>query len=210
MTKLRFDISTSLDGFVTGPAVSDEHPLGVGGEKLHDWAYNLRSFQEQHGREGGEEGQDSDILQEAHSGLGASIMGRGMFGGGTGPWDESWRGWWGEEPPFDWPVFVLTHHPRERIEFPNGSSFTFVTEGIESALEQARAAAGDQDVGISGGADVARQYLAAGHLDEVQLHVVPVLFGSGTRLLEGVEAELEQDRVVHSPAVTHLRYRVVR
>jgi dihydrofolate reductase len=210
MTKLKLDISISLDGYVAGPDPNDDQPLGAGGEQLHEWATKLRSFQEQHGREGGEEGQDSDILAEAASGLGASIMGRNMFGGGTGPWDESWRGWWGEEPPFDWPVFVLTHHPRERIDFPNGASFTFVTDGIESALEQAREAAGDQDVGISGGAEVAQQYLAAGLLDEVQIHVAPVLLGGGTPLFRDTEAELEQLRVLHSPAVTHLKYRVVR
>ena len=210
MTKLRLDISISLDGYVAGPDPNDDQPLGAGGEKLHDWAYDLRSFQKLHGREGGEEGQDSDILAEAATGLGASIMGRKMFGGGPGPWDESWRGWWGEEPPFAGPVFVLTHYPRERIDFPNGASFTFVTDGIESALEQARAAAGDQDVGIPGGADVAQQYLAAGLLDEVQVHIAPVLLGGGTPLFDGSEAELEPLRAIDSPAVTHIKYRVVR
>ena len=212
MTKLTLDISTSLDGYVAGPDVRDDLALGAGGERLHEWAYNLRSFREPHGLEGGEEGQDADILEEAFANLGAAIMGRGMFGGGPGPWDESWRGHWGDAPPFDHPVFVLTHHPRERIEFTNGASFTFVTDGIESALEQARAAAGDKDVGISGGAQVAQQYLAAGLLDELQLHVAPILLGGGTRLFEGAggrQFELEPVRVVHSPAVTHLKYRVV-
>jgi dihydrofolate reductase len=210
MTKLTLDISTSLDGYVAGPDPNPEQPLGAGGEKLHEWALRLRTWRESHGYEGGEDNQDGEILAEVSASLGASIMGRGMFGGGTGRWDESWRGWWGDEPPFDWPVFVLTHHPRERIDFPNGASFTFVTDGIESALEQAQAVAGDKDVGISGGAEVAQQYLAAGLLDEIQVHVAPVLLGSGTRLFDGTEGDLEPLRVAHSPAVTHLKYRVVR
>jgi dihydrofolate reductase len=138
-------------------------------------------------------------------------MGRRMFGLGDGPWDLDWNGWWGEDPPFHAPVFVLTHHPREPLSMQGGTSFTFVTEGIEAALEQARAAAGDQDVSIAGGASAIRQYLAAGLLDELYLHVVPVLLGAGERLLENVgDPQLEPVKVVASPAVTHVKYRVVR
>jgi len=213
MTKLTLDITTSLDGYVAGPDPGPEHPLGRGGERLHQWVYGLKSWREPHGKEGGSEGPDSDILAEATAAVGASIMGRGMFGGGPGPWDESWRGWWGDEPPFGYPVFVLTHHPREPLEMEGGTTFTFVSEGIESALEQARAAAGEKDVAIAGGAQAAQQYLAAGLLDELQLHVAPVLLGDGVRLFDGTgsgQIELDPVRVVDSPAVTHLRYRVVR
>jgi dihydrofolate reductase len=137
-------------------------------------------------------------------------MGRKMFGGGDGPWDETWRGWWGEDPPFHVPVFVLTHHPREPLTMQGGTTFTFVTEGIESALEQARTAAGDANVAIAGGASAVRQYLAAGLLDELYLHIVPVVLGAGERLLEDVGAPaLEPVKVVASPGVTHVKYRVV-
>ena len=138
-------------------------------------------------------------------------MGRKMFGGGDGPWDEKWRGWWGEDPPFHVPVFVLTHHPREPLPMEGGTTFTFVTDGIESALEQARTAAGDKDVMIAGGASAVQQYLAAGLLDELYLHIVPILLGAGERLLEGVgDPSLEPVKVIASPAVTHVKYRVVR
>lgn len=212
MPKLTLDISTSLDGYVAGPDISHDQPLGEGGERLHDWVYDLKSWREPHGREGGTEGTDSDILEEAIAGLGAAIMGRGMFGGGPGPWDDAWQGWWGDEPPFGYPVFVLTHHPREPLAL-KGTTFTFVTDGIESALEQAREAAGDKDVGIAGGASVAQQYLKAGLLDELQIHVAPLVLGGGVRLFEDTGPEqltLEPLRVVESPAVTHLKYRVVR
>ncbi len=142
--------------------------------------------------------------------VGAVVMGRNMFGGGPGAWDESWRGWWGEDPPFHVPVFVLTHHQREPLEMEGGTTFHFVTDGIELALAQARAAAGGQDVRLGGGAEAARQYLQAGLVDELQLNVVPVLLGAGERLFEnvGADLELEQTRVVHTPAVTHIQYRV--
>jgi dihydrofolate reductase len=210
MSKVTHDITVSLDGYVAGPDPSPEHPLGKGGEQLHEWAYDLKFFNESHGREGGEDSEDSRLMQERVDNTGAGIMGRGMFGGGPGPWDESWKGWWGDEPPFSYPVFVLTHHPREPISFDNGSSFTFVTGGIEAALELARAAARDRDVHIGGGADVAQQYLNAGLLDELELHVVPVVLGGGVRLMDGIDPArtLEIDRVVASPAVTHVRYRV--
>jgi len=194
MSKLKFDITMSLDGFIAGPNPGPEAPLGEGGERLHQWVYGLRSFEERHGRGGGETNRDDEIAEEALANTGAVIMGRGMFGGGPGPWDEAWEGWWGDEPPFGVPVFVLTHHAREPVAMKGGTTFTFVTEGIESALEQARAAAGGKDVAIAGGGRVVQQYLDAGLLDEFQVHVAPVLFGDGVRLFEqpgAVQIELD-------------------
>lgn len=210
MSKLRFDISMSLDGFVAGPNPSEEEPLGEGGEQLHEWVIKLAAWREPHGREGGEVNASSEVLEESLANTGAVIMGRNMFGGGPGPWgDEPWEGWWGDEPPFRCPVFVLTHHEREPLQKQGGTSFTFVTDGIESALEQARAASGGKDISLGGGASVAQQYLAAGLIDELKLNVVPVLLGSGTRLfenLDGVEPEPELVRVIDAPGVTHLKY----
>ena len=203
-------LSISLDGYSAGPNQSPEDPLGEGGERLHDWAIATEAWRRQHGREGGESGVNSEIIERMLSGIGAFVMGRRMFGGGEGEWDESWTGWWGEEPPFHAPVFVLTHHEREPLPMEGGTTFTFVTGGIESALEQARAAAGDQDVGIAGGASAVQQYLVAGLLDELHLHIVPIVLGSGERLLDGVgQPTLEVAEVVGSPVVTHVRYRVV-
>jgi dihydrofolate reductase len=211
MSKLTFDISVSLDGFVAGPNPGPDHPLGEGGMQLHEWIFGLESWRAPHGEPGGATGPVDDLVKEQFESAGASIMGRGMFGGGDGPWDESWKGWWGDDPPFRHPVFVLTHHPRETLTFDNGSSFTFVTGGIESALEQARAAAGEKNVAIGGGADTIQQYLRAGLVDEFQLHVVPVLLGAGIRLFDDAGAgELERVRVVDSTEVTHLRYRPLR
>jgi dihydrofolate reductase len=213
MSQLTFDISMSLDGFVAGPNPRTEAPLGDGGERLHEWAYDLESFHERHNVPGGTRNQDADVLAEAMDTIGAEIMGRGMFGGGPGPWDESWTGWWGDDPPFRMPVFVLTHHPHEPLQMQGGTTFTFVTDGIESALEQAQAAAGSKDVGIGGGADVIQQYLRAGLVDKFQVHIAPILLGSGTRLFDAVGSDqpsLEITRVVNSPAVTHVRYRVAR
>ena len=202
----------SLDGFVAGPNQSPDHPLGEGGEQLHEWAYATDSFHRQHGREGvGEHNADAEVLDEAARGVGAVIIGRRMFGGGEGPWDPEWKGWWGDEPPFRGPVFVLTHHERAPLEMQGGTTFTFVTDGIESALSQARDASGDDDVMVAGGAQTIQQYLAAGLLDELYLHIVPVLLGGGERLLENVgDVRLEPTEVVGSPAVTHIRYRVRR
>jgi dihydrofolate reductase len=212
MAKLRFQISMSLDGFVAGPNPSEEEPLGEGGERLHDWAIELAAWRESHGREGGVVNVSSEVMEEALANTGAVIIGRNMFGGGPGPWgEEPWQGWWGEEPPFHVPVFVLTHHEREPEEKQGGTTFIFVTDGIESALEQARAASGEKDISLGGGADVAQQYLAAGLIDELNLSVVPVLLGDGTRLfnnLDGVDATLELARVVDAPGVTHLQYRL--
>lgn len=201
----------SLDGYVAGPNQSEEDPLGEGGEQLHDWVTRLKAWRELHGMEGGEDNVSSAIVEEEKDNVGAEIMGRGMFGPPKGgPWDESWQGWWGEDPPFHKPVFVLTHHEREPLTLSD-TTFTFVTDGIESALAQARVAAGDKDVFIGGGASIINQYLAAGPVDEIELHVVPLLLGSGARLLEGVgpEIKLEQLRAVEAPGVTHLKYRVV-
>jgi dihydrofolate reductase len=209
MSSLTSQISISLDGYAAGPNQSLENPLGEGGERLHDWAIATASWRAQHGLEAGEHSADSDVIDSVVKGVGAYIMGRKMFGGGDGPWEESWRGWWGDDPPYHVPVFVLTHHAREPLVMEGGTTFTFVTDGIDSALEQARAAAGDQDVTIAGGATAIQQYLAAGLLDELYLHIVPIVLGGGERLLENVgEPRLEPVEVVASPAVTHIRYRV--
>jgi dihydrofolate reductase len=211
---LIFDISVSLDGYVAGPDQSLDDPLGKGGEQLHEWGVATRAFQELHGREGGEESGDSDIFRDWADRSGAVIMGRRMFSGGSGPWeaDPNANGWWGDEPPFHRPVFVLTHHEREPLEL-TGTTFTFVTDGIESAADQARAAAGDKDVVIGGGGSAIQQYLAAGLVDEFQIHLVPVLLGpGGTRLFEDVgPGPVECARIVESPTgVAHLKYRMVR
>ena len=212
MTKIRANLAVSLDGFAAGPNQSEEHPLGEGGERLHEWVLPTESWRRQHGKEGGEKGPDDDMAGKWGQGVGAYIMGRKMFGPpGGGEWDETWRGWWGEDPPYHVPVFVVTHHAREPLSMEGGTTFHFVTNGIESALEQARAAAGDQDVKIIGGANVLQQYLAAGLLDELQLHIAPVVLGAGERLLEDVgDPTLEPIDVVASPAATHVTYRVVR
>lgn len=212
MAKLRFQISISLDGFVAGPNPSEEEPLGEGGEQLHEWVIKLAAWRGPHGREGGEVNASTPVMDEALENVGATVMGRNMFGGGPGPWGERpWEGWWGEEPPFHTPVFVLTHHEREPLEKQGGTTFTFVTDGIESALAQAKQAAGGKDVSLGGGADVAQQYLAAGLIDELDLNVVPILLGGGTRLfdnLAGTDLNLEQLRVIEAPGVTHIKYRV--
>ena len=214
MGKVVLDISTSLDGFVAGPNPSLEHPLGEGGEQLHEWVVVLASWRESHGLSGGEQNEDSEMVAEGLASAGAVVMGRRMFSGGAGRWqdDPNANGWWGEEPPFRNPVFVLTHHEREPLIF-GATTFTFVIGGVESAVEQARPAAGDKNVLVAGGANAAQQVLSAGLLDEMQIHVVPVLLGAGTRLFDGgvgAEARLERDRVIDSPMVTHLRYRVVK
>lgn len=215
MPKLKLDISMSLDGYVAAPDQSLEDPLGKGGMRLHEWVFGLKTFRERHGMSGGETNADDEIVAETVRGIGAVVMGRKMFSGGQGPWesDPNADAWWGDDPPFHVPVFVLTHHEREPLVKQGGTTFTFVTDGTESALEQAREAAGDQDISLAGGATVAQQYLAAGLLDELQIHLVPVVLGGGVRLFDGAvpaPVELEAERVVASPAVTHLRFRVVR
>ncbi len=210
MSSIRCQISISLDGYVAGPNQSIDNPIGEGGLRLHQWAFKTASWREQQGLEGGERSADSEVIDEVTEGVGAYIMGRKMFGGGDGPWDETWTGWWGQDPPYHAPVFVLTHHARDPLSMQGGTRFSFVTDGIGSALEQARAAAGDQDVAIAGGASAVQQYLAAGMLDELYLHIVPIILGAGERLLENVgEPRLEPVKVVASPTVTHVKYRVV-
>jgi dihydrofolate reductase len=212
MGQVIFEISMSLDGYVAGPRATLEKPLGEGGERLHEWLFAVKEFREPHGMEGGETNADSAMVAERLRRTGATVMGRRMFSGGSGPWEEDPNadGWWGENPPFHHPVFVLTQHAREPLRMEGGTTFTFVSDGIESALEQAREAAGDKDVLVAGGADVARQYLDAGLLDELQIHLVPVLLGGGVRLFDGpVGAELERASVAESPSgVVHLTYRV--
>jgi dihydrofolate reductase len=215
MARFFLDISMSLDGFVAGPNATLEQPLGEGGERLHDWVLRLASWREQHGLEGGETGPDDDLARAARGRVGAEIMGRRMFSGGEGAWadDPNADAWWGNDPPFHVPVFVLTHHEREPVAKEGGTTFTFVTDGIESALEQARAAAEDKDVALDGGASVAQQYLSAGLLDELHIHVAPILLGGGVSLFGelGTDApSLKLTRVVESPLVAHLSYEVAR
>jgi dihydrofolate reductase len=212
MSKVRVHISVSADGYVAGPNQSLEEPLGEGGERLHDWVVALEAWREPHGLEGGAVNASTPIVEESRANVGAEIMGRGMFGGGPGAWsDDPWTGWWGDEPPFHMPVFVLTHYEREPLTLAD-TTFTFVTGGIETALDQARAAAAGKDIVLGGGADTVNQYLAAGVVDELELNIVPLLLGGGARLFEGLGAELklEQIRAVEGPGVAHLKYRVVK
>ncbi len=212
---LRLDLTMSLDGYVAGPNQTLEEPLGAGGMRLHEWVFGLESWRGRHGLEGGVTNRDSEVLEESLGATGAVLMGRRMFSGGTGPWrdDPNAHGWWGDDPPYDVPVFVLTHHAREPLVMQGHPAFFFITGGIEAALERAQAVAGDRDVMIAGGAELAQQYLAAGLVDELQIHIAPLLLGDGVRLFDRLgdpPPELEQTRVLHSPAVMHLRYRVVR
>ena len=213
MSKVRVQISVSLDGYGAGPNETEENPLGDGGEQLHEWVVTLKSWREAHGMEGGEENASSPVVEESLANIGAEIMGRGKFGPPDGgPWgDDPWQGWWGEDPPFHMPVFVLTHYEREPLTLSD-TTFTFVTDGIESALAQAREAADGKDILLGGGADSINQYLAAGLVDEIELHVPPILLGGGKRLFEGVgpDLKLEELRAVEAPGVAHLKYRVVR
>jgi len=213
MAKLRLNITMSLDGYVAGPNQSLENPLGEGGGGLHDWAFAARTFREAHGMEGGSAGPDDDVVAESLENIGATVMGRNMFGGGTGAWGaDPWNGWWGDDPPFHTPVFVLTHHAREPLEMRGGTTFHFVTEGIEAALERAKDAAGGKDVVLGGGANVAQQYLRARLIDEMEIHVVPLLLGGGARLfdnLDGRQTGYECVRLVGSPSVSHFKYRRV-
>ena len=208
------DISMSLDGYVAGPNATLEEPLGKGGEQLHEWVVRLEAWREPHGRDGGETGPDSDLYEASVERIGAVIMGRRMFSGGSGPWesDPNADGWWGDNPPFHVPVFVVTHHEREPLEKDGGTTFTFVTDGFESALDQARAAAGEKDVAIAGGADVAQQALRAGAVDDVTLHLAPVLLGGGTSLFGdlGTDLTLRLTNVLEAPFATHLSYDVAR
>lgn len=211
MSKLRFRIAMSLDGFAAGPDQSVQNPLGRGGTRLHEWAVPLEIFRRLHGQEGGEVNASTAVVEESLANIGATIMGRNMFGGHPGPWDSKrpWNGWWGDDPPFHHQVFVLTHHAREPLECKGGTRFNFVTTGIEAALEAARRAAGGQDVGLSGGARAAQQYLAAGLVDEMELHVAPVLLGAGERLFDHVGADLrglKLGRTIGTPDVVHMKF----
>ncbi len=210
MSKLRLKIAMSLDGFVAGPEQSVQNPLGIGGMRVHEWVFPLKAWRSEMGMQGGETNESSAVVEELNANLGATIMGRNMFGGHPGPWDAAkpWTGWWGANPPYHHPVFVLTHHPREPLVLEGGNTFTFVTDGIESALEQARRAAGGKDVSLAGGAKAAQQYLAAGLVDEMHVHLAPVLLGEGERLFEGVADlhGLTLVRTVATPKVTHLKF----
>ena len=215
MSKLRCHISISADGFVAGPNQSEQNPLGEGGEGLHDWAVSLAAWREAHAKQGGSVNESSRIMEETNENIGAAVMGRNMFGPPSGgDWgDGQWKGWWGDDPPFHYDVFVLTHHAREPVEMQGGTTYHFVTGGIEQALERAKASADGKDVMLLGGAQVIDQYLAAGLLDELELHVVPVLLGGGARLfddLAGADVRLEQVRSVEAPGVTHVKYSVAR
>jgi dihydrofolate reductase len=214
MARLTLDISMSLDGFIAGPNRTVEQPLGEGGERLHEWIVGLASFRERHGMSGGERNADDDIVRETLDTAGAVLMGRRMFSGGEGPWEDDpvADGWWGDDPPFKVPVFVLTHHPRETVAKQGGTSFIFVTDGLESALGQAREAARGKDVSVAGGASLVQQCIQAGFLDEMQIHLVPVFLGEGVRLFDQLRdgpGGLEVEGAIHSPAVTHIRYRLV-
>ncbi len=202
----------SLDGFVAGPSQSVEHPLGIGGMRLHQWVFPLAVWRAMHGLEGGEVNESSCVIEESLANIGATVMGRNMFGGHPGPWDAAnpWNGWWGANPPFHHPVFVLTHYAREPLALEGGTTFIFVTQGIDAALEQARLAAAGKDVALAGGARAAQQYLRAGLVDEMELNLVPALLGAGERLLESVGDDLHGlalvRTVVATPSVTHLKF----
>ena len=204
MGKVLFDLSMSLDGFIAGPGVSLKSPLGEGGVRIHQWMIDLSVWREHQGLTGGQTNQDSEVVDEIDQATGAFVMGRRMFDTGEEPW--------GPNPPFRKPVFVVTHHARETLVREGGTTFTFVTDGPESALKQAREAAGEKAVRVAGGADIAQQYLRAGLLDEIQIHVAPVFLAEGVRLFEQIPAhlKLESTRVIASPGVTHLRFRIVR
>jgi dihydrofolate reductase len=213
MARLRMQASMSLDGFIAGPEQSLDDPLGKGGMQLHEWAFGLEAWRREHGLADGETTVSSGLVEEWLVNVGATVMGRNMFGGGPGPWEDGdpWTGWWGDDPPFHTPVFVLTHHPREPVAMEGGTTFHFVTAGPEAALEQAFAAADGKDVVLGGGAGVAQQYIRAGLLEELQIQLVPILLGDGERLFDGVgaaAARFECTGVAEAPGVTHLTYRL--
>jgi dihydrofolate reductase len=200
----------SLDGYTAGPEQSVENPLGIGGSHLHDWVFPLAAWRAPHGLGGGEVNESSRVVEESVANIGATIMGRNMFGGHPGPWDAArpWNGWWGVNPPFHHPVFVLTHYARPPLALEGGTTFTFVTDGISAALEQARRAAGGLDVALGGGASTGQQYLRAGLVDEMEISVVPMLLGAGERLFQNVAdlGGLRLVRTVAAPDVTHLKF----
>jgi dihydrofolate reductase len=210
MSRLRLQISLSLDGFAAGPHQSVENPIGVGGMRLHEWIFPLTAWRATHGLEGGETTASTPVIEETQANIGAAIMGRNMFGGQPGPWDpqQPWDGWWGDDPPFHCPVFVLTHHRRAPLVAKGGTTFHFVTDGIEAALTQARQAAGNRDISLAGGASTERQFLAAGLVDEMWLHIVPILLGRGERLFDGGLDDLHGlalAKTVQGAGVVHLK-----
>jgi len=201
----------SLDGFVAGPNQSVENPLGIGGMRLHEWVFPLAEWRAMQGLEGGEDNESTRVVRESLENIGATIMGRNMFGGHPGPWDKAkpWNGWWGNNPPYHHPVFVLTHYAREPLVLEGGNTFTFVTDGIHSALEQARRAANGKDISLAGGARAAQEYFVAGLVDEMDISISPTLLGSGERLFDGVGDDLhglELVRTLAAPGVTHLKF----
>ena len=215
MPKLRVHaLAMSLDGYVAGPHQDLDHPLGVGGPRLHEWVFATRAGQEMFGSTGGDEGVDHDFVARGFSGIGATVMGRNMFGPVRGPWGSAegvgdWTGWWGDTPPYHHPVFVLTHHPHPSITMQGGTTFHFVHDGIEAALEQAFNAADGNDVRLGGGPSVVQQYLRAGLIDDMHLAIVPILLGDGERLfdhLDGGPLGYECVELVSSPAVAHVRF----
>ena len=210
MTKVRSQIAMSLDGFVAGPNQSEENPLGEGGEQLHEWVFELEAFNKTHGREGGVVNESTPIVEGMFANVGAVIMGRNMFGPIRGDWgDESWNGWWGDDPPYHVPTYVLTHHARDSVEMQGGTTFHFVTDGPQAALDRARSAAGAQDVLVMGGAQCQQQFLALGVIEEMIISLAPVLLGSGERLLANLGDKppgLEQVDSIKAPGVTHLKY----
>lgn len=210
MSRLRLKLSISLDGYVAGPDQSVADPLGVGGMSLHQWVFPLKAWRSTVGLEGGTADESTPVVEESRANVGATIMGRNMFGGHPGGWDarEPWTGWWGPNPPYHHPVFVLTHHAREPLAMEGGTTFHFVTDGIESALDRARRAADGKDVSLAGGAQAAQQYLKAGLVDEMELSLAPVLLGAGERLFDGVTDlhGLALERTVAARNVTHLKF----
>jgi dihydrofolate reductase len=210
MAKVRFSITMSLDGYTAGPEQSTENPLGIGGTQLHEWVFPLAAWRAPHGLAGGEVNESTRVVEESVANIGATIMGRNMFGGHPGPWDaaQPWNGWWGADPPFHHPVFVLTQHARPPLALEGGTSFTFVTDGITAALDLARHAARGQDVALAGGASTAQQYLRAGLVDEMEIHLVPMLLGAGEQLFKGVPDldGLQLVRTIAAPNVTHLKF----
>jgi dihydrofolate reductase len=212
MSRVKAQISISLDGCIAGPNQSEEHPLGEGGEDLHEWVIKLTSWRDAHGREGGEDNPSDAVIKAAQEDTGAVVMGRNMFGPVRGPWTEpAWTGWWGDDPPFHTPVFVLTHHEREPLQMEGDTTFFFVTGGVENAIVQAKEAAGDLDVSIGGGADTIQQAIAAGLLDELLLNQVPIVLGDGRHLLENLgepAPKFALTQVIEGPEAAHLYYRV--
>lgn len=211
MPKLRVhNFAVSIDGFGAGPSQDVDNPLGIDGLKLHEWVFETRAWHKRQGEAGGAEGLDDRLIEEADTGIGATIIGRNMFGPIRGEWpDESWTGWWGADPPYHHQVFVLTHHPRDPIEMAGGTTFNFVTDGIEAALHRAFEAADGRDVRLGGGVATLQQYLRAGLVDEMNIAIVPMVLGDGERLwdgLHGFSSNYECVELISSPAVVHARF----